>query len=92
MFSAFFFGALFIAGIIMVPALILMLLWNALMIPIFHITGITLLQALGIFILARLLFGGRRGGHGHRKFSHRKHHFHHKRMHRCDESYDRRYC
>lgn len=44
-----------------------MLLWNALIPAIFGLSTINFLQALGLFILARLLFGGfGRFGHGMR--------------------------
>ena len=51
----------FIPGVIAVFAAftaITMLLWNALMPAIFGLTAITFWQALGLMILARLLFGG----------------------------------
>jgi hypothetical protein len=41
---------------------IVMLLWNALMPAIFHLSVITWPQALGLLILCKLLFGGFRGG------------------------------
>jgi hypothetical protein len=41
---------------------IVMVLWNALMPEIFHLPLITFWQALGIFALAKILFGGFRGG------------------------------
>jgi hypothetical protein len=41
---------------------IVMLLWNALMPAIFHLSAITWLQALGLLILSKILFGGFRGG------------------------------
>ena len=47
---------------------IVMLLWNALVPGIFHLTVITFWQALGLLVLTRLLFGGFRGGGG---FGHR---------------------
>jgi hypothetical protein len=55
-------------GIIAVPAMIavfgaaVMLLWNALLPPLFAFPQITYLQAAGLLILARLLFGGIGGG------------------------------
>ena len=48
-----------------------MLLWNALLPGIFNIGTITYWQAFGLFILARILFGGFRGHSGH--------HFHNSR-------------
>ena len=41
---------------------IVMLLWNALMPEIFHLPLITFWQALGLLILAKILFSGFRGG------------------------------
>jgi Ca2+/H+ antiporter, TMEM165/GDT1 family len=41
---------------------IVMLLWNALMPVIFHLPLITFWQALGLLILAKILFSGFRGG------------------------------
>lgn len=54
---------------------ILMHLWNALLPAIFGITSITYWQALGLFILSKILFGGfGRGPHGfyHRHYAFRK--------------------
>ena|ERR1700761_4504212 len=45
---------------------IVMVLWNNVMPAVFHTGSITLLQAAGLLVLARLLFGGmRRGGGRH---------------------------
>ena len=44
---------------------IVMGLWNWLLPPLFGWRVITYWQALGLFILSKLLFGGLRGGHGH---------------------------
>ena len=41
---------------------IVMLLWNALMPEIFHLPMITFWQALGLLLLAKILFSGFRGG------------------------------
>jgi hypothetical protein len=41
---------------------IVMVLWNALMPEIFHLPLITFWQALGLFALAKILFGSFRGG------------------------------
>ncbi|MCU7502994.1 MAG: hypothetical protein HF314_07965 [Ignavibacteria bacterium] len=60
---------------IAIITLILMLLWNALLPAIFGITSITYWQALGLFLLSRLLFGGfGRGPHWfyHRHYAYRK--------------------
>jgi hypothetical protein len=56
------------AGIFMILAmcavfgLAAMLLWNVLMPPIFALPQISYLQAVGLLVLARLLFGGIGGG------------------------------
>ncbi len=41
---------------------IVMLLWNALMPVIFHLPVISFEQALGLLVLAKIFFGGFRGG------------------------------
>ena len=46
---------------------VVMLLWNALLPALFGFKIITFWQALGILVLAKILFGGFRGGHGHHK-------------------------
>ncbi|MCB0704829.1 MAG: hypothetical protein KDC34_05940 [Saprospiraceae bacterium] len=58
-------GVLLAGGLI--AGLIVMLLWNALLPSILGVTTISLIQALGLLILSRILFGGfpgRRGSHG----------------------------
>ena len=50
----------------------IMLLWNALLPNIFGIASINFWQALGLFALSRLLFGGL--GAGAMKHAHRHHH------------------
>ncbi len=40
---------------------VVMLLWNATLTPIFHITAITLWQAAGLLLLSKILFSGFRG-------------------------------
>ena len=47
-------------------------LWNWLMPPLFGLGAITFWQALGLFVLGRVLFGGFRGFGGH----HRRHRHH----------------
>ena len=47
---------------------VVMSLWNWLMPPLFSIGTITFWQALGIIILAKILFGFGRGGWGHRGY------------------------
>jgi hypothetical protein len=41
-----------------------MLLWNALLPPLLHVPPLRYLQAAGILILSRILFGGLRGRRG----------------------------
>ena len=43
---------------------IVMLLWNAILPAVIHVTPITFWQALGILILSKILFGGFKGGGG----------------------------
>jgi hypothetical protein len=47
--------------------LIVLLLWNALVPPLFHGPVLVYGQAIGLLVLCRILFGGlrMRGGHGH---------------------------
>jgi Ca2+/H+ antiporter, TMEM165/GDT1 family len=47
---------------VMVFGGVVMLLWNNLMPPIFHLPVITFWQALGLLILTKILFSGFRGG------------------------------
>jgi hypothetical protein len=53
-------------AIVAVPAFgfLVMLLWNWLVPPIFGWNAIGFWQALGLFLLARILVGGMHGGHG----------------------------
>jgi hypothetical protein len=44
---------------------VIMSLWNWLMPALFGLSAIGFWQALGLFVLARILFGGFRGGGGH---------------------------
>lgn len=57
------FGLLAIVGIAALSGVI-MLLWNLLIPDIFGLTTLNFWQALGLFVLARLLFGRFGGGHG----------------------------
>ena len=59
------FFLLFIAGILLFT-FIVMQLWNAILVPVLHISVITFGQALGILILSKILFGGFRRGWGGR--------------------------
>ena len=53
-----------------------MLLWNSILPGLIHVGEITFWQALGIFVLAKILFGG---GWGHRggPWGHRRHQWMH---------------
>ena len=53
---------LVIGGLALV-SYIVMLLWNALIPVIFHLTAISFWQAAGILILSKILFGFGKGGH-----------------------------
>ena len=62
-------------GLLMIVAV--MFLWNYLMPEIFGLPEITLIQSIGLLVLARILFGnwgGKRGCHG--GWNHRKHWMH----------------
>jgi hypothetical protein len=48
---------------------IIMSLWNAILPSVIHVSPITFWQALGIFVLSKLLFGGFHGGRGGRRES-----------------------
>lgn len=52
----FFMGFFFLFGFLAIGGVI-MLLWNWLIPPIFHLTSITYWQAMGLFLLSRILFG-----------------------------------
>ena len=48
---------------------VVMMLWNAILPDVLGVTTITYWQALGIFVLSKILFGGFKGGPSrHRKF------------------------
>jgi len=53
-----------IAGFLALAGVVVMSLWNALIPVIFHLGVITFWQAVGIFILCKILFGFGRGGRG----------------------------
>ena len=67
---------LFIAGLFLLPYIV-MLLWNGILPEIIGIKTITYWQAVGLFILCKLLFGGFKGGgnHHHKKHKMIKKHF-----------------
>ncbi len=58
----FIFIPLGIAAVAALAGFVVMLLWNALMPVIFHLGIITFWQALGLFILCKVLFGFGKGG------------------------------
>lgn len=53
-----------IAALLAIISYVVMLLWNNLLPQILHVAPITFWQAMGIFILCKLLFGFGRGGGG----------------------------
>jgi len=58
-------------GLAILFGFIIMWLWNWLMPMVFGLTTLTYWQAVGIFILAKILFGGHGGGHkSHHKSKH----------------------
>ena len=61
----------FIAALFLLPYIV-MLLWNTILPAVIGVKTITYLQAVGIFLLSKILFGGFRFGG--------KHHYRHKMM------------
>ena len=47
---------------------VVMLLWNNVLAQVTNVSTITFLQALGILVLSKILFGGFRGGWGPRRY------------------------
>ena len=62
------FFILFAAIAILVFGGVVMLLWNNVLAQVTHVSTITFIQALGILVLAKILFGGFRGGWGSRRY------------------------
>lgn len=63
-------------AIIAVASLVVMALWNAILPDLLHVQPVNYLQAAGLLVLARLLFGGFRGFHGFHAHAHpHSHHF-----------------
>lgn len=62
-----------IIGGIAALAAIVMLLWNAILPDLFGVGTISFWQALGLFILCKILFGGFMGGRGRKKCGHKPH-------------------
>ncbi|MEP6615244.1 MAG: hypothetical protein ABJA57_01630 [Ginsengibacter sp.] len=54
-------------GAILLFSFAIMKLWNGILVPVVHVSAVTYGQALGIFILSKILFGGFRGGWGGRR-------------------------
>ncbi len=63
------FGAIAITGLVILFGFIIMWLWNWLMPDIFGLTTITYWQAVGIFILFKILLGGCGGSSSSKKSS-----------------------
>lgn len=73
-------GLLGAIGLAFLFGYFVMLLWNFLMPSIFSLGEITFIQAVGIILLARLIFGGfKHGGHDrhdfHRKWKRKNNHY-----------------
>lgn len=79
-FSRFFLWSIFSLAAI---SFVVFLLWNWLMPTIFGLVAISYWQALGLFLLARILLGG--FGLGHRKFGHKDNPIHRKWAQMTDE-------
>jgi hypothetical protein len=67
-----------IVGFVLLGGFVVMSLWNWLIPGIFGLGVITFVQALGLLVLSKILFGGFRGGHwgggcggGHQFWKHR---------------------
>jgi hypothetical protein len=60
-------GAAFVVfalAFVAVLSFVVMSLWNAIIPTLFHLPALQFWQAVGLFILCRILFGGFRGRHG----------------------------
>lgn len=68
------FGAFAITGLAILFGFVIMWLWNWLMPEIFGLSTLTYWQAVGLFILLKLLLGGCGGGRGGKKHSKRSNH------------------
>lgn len=59
---------------LLVLSAVIMFLWNSILPEVIHVERINYLQAIGLFILSRILFGGFRfGGRGRPGFGPRPH-------------------
>ncbi len=70
-----------IAAGIFLFGVVVMFLWNSILPSVIGVSTITFWQALGILVLAKILFGGFPGGKSH----HKMHHNHSKMMHMSPE-------
>lgn len=68
-------GIIAVTGLAILFGFVIMWLWNVLMPEIFGLPTLTYWQAVGLFILAKILFGA---GGGHSGSSHKKHKKQHK--------------
>lgn len=60
--ARFVFIPIFAAAAISLVSIVVMLLWNNILPNVLHVTTITFWQAMGIFILCKILFGFGKGG------------------------------
>ena len=70
--KGFIFFLIIIPGILLF-GLIVMLLWNAILPGVVHVTAITYPQALGILVLSKILFGGFNKRHWGGRWRHEMH-------------------
>jgi hypothetical protein len=66
-------GGLGIGALAILFGFVIMWLWNWLMPEIFGLTTLTYWQAVGLFILSKILIGHGGGGKGHKSKKHGKH-------------------
>lgn len=70
-------GGIVMAGLFaLVFGYVFMLLWNWLMPMLFGLKAITYWQGFGLVILAKIIFGGIGGHHGHKRHGHFRHGMH----------------
>lgn len=74
-----------IAAGVFIFGFVVMSLWNCILPAVIGVTAITFWQALGILVLAKILFGGFKGFPGHHKCHEHAHDWHHKWMHMTPE-------
>ncbi len=53
----------FVVGFLALFSFIVMQLWNNVLVNVVHVSAVNFWQALGILVLAKILFGGFRGAH-----------------------------